>query len=72
MIFSFKLLPLGDVTAIIAVTPLVVVGLSAVLLGERVDRIKLAAIGLGLLGVLLVAGPGIGIFGFATSFPWVG
>ena len=72
MIFSFKLLPLGDVTAIIAVTPLVVVGLSAVLLGERVDRIKLAAIGLGLLGVLLVARPGIGIFGFATLIPMGG
>lgn len=72
MIVSFKLLPLGDVTSIIAATPLVVLGLSALFLHERAGRLQLVAVALGFLGVLLVAKPGLGVFGFTTLVPMAG
>lgn len=40
-------------------TPLLIVGLAAVVLGERITRRKLAALALGLLGVMLTAATGL-------------
>lgn len=51
------LLPLPEVTAIGYATPMFTVLLAAVFLGERVRLIRLSAVGLGLVGVMIVLAP---------------
>lgn len=51
------LLPLPEVTAIGYATPMFTVLLAALLLGERVRIIRLSAVGLGLIGVMIVIAP---------------
>jgi drug/metabolite transporter (DMT)-like permease len=71
-VFAFRSLPLADVTAIGAATPLVVLALAVVFLGERVGPYRWVAVAVGLLGTLLVARPGFGVFGWATLLPIAG
>lgn len=71
------LTPLSSTTAILQATPIVVVAASAILFGEKVGWRRWAAVGLGLVGVLVIIQPGadgfsavsllavIGMFGFA-------
>jgi drug/metabolite transporter (DMT)-like permease len=56
---AFSLLPLADVHAVGAVSPLVVVALSVPFLGERVGWRRWAAVVVGFLGVLIIVRPGI-------------
>lgn len=56
-IFAVRALPLADAYAIFFVAPLLITALSVPLLGERVDRGRWIAIGVGLLGVLVVLRP---------------
>jgi drug/metabolite transporter (DMT)-like permease len=51
------LLPLPEVTAIAFASPLVTVLLAAVLLGERVRAFRLTAVGIGLVGVIVILWP---------------
>ncbi|MFZ1428333.1 MAG: DMT family transporter [Geminicoccaceae bacterium] len=60
VVWCFGRLPLADVHAILALTPLAVTALAVPLLGEAVGPRRWAAIGVGLLGVLLIVRPGIG------------
>jgi drug/metabolite transporter (DMT)-like permease len=62
-------MPLADATAIQFVAPLLVVGLSIPLLGERVQWWKWAAAGVGFIGVLVIARPGAGGVGWAMLLP---
>lgn len=62
-------MPLADVTAIQFVAPLLLVGLSIPLLGERVEWWKWAAAGVGFAGVLVIARPGAGGVGWAMLLP---
>lgn len=55
---SFVLVPLTVATAILQAAPLVVVGGAALVLGERVEWRRWAAVGAGLVGVLLILRPG--------------
>jgi len=64
-------MPLADVTAIQFVAPLLLVGLSIPLLGERVEWWKWAAAGVGFAGVLVIARPGAGGIGWAMLLPLV-
>jgi len=66
---ALSVLAMADATAITFVAPLCVVVLSIVLLGERVDWQRWAAVGLGFLGVLVVVRPGSGVFGPAALWP---
>ncbi|MGV6849380.1 MAG: DMT family transporter [Marinibacterium sp.] len=50
-------LPLPDVTAIGYATPIFVVILAALMLGERIRIIRISAVALGLIGVLIVIWP---------------
>ena len=61
VIWCFGRLPLADVHAIIALTPLTVTALSAPLLCERVGPGRWAAVAVGFAGVLLVLRPGLGV-----------
>ncbi len=72
MMLSFSLLPLGDVTAIIAAAPIIVTALSVLLLGETLTRTGLLCLFAGFAGVLLVAKPGVGVFGFLSLIPLFG
>ncbi|MGG7565357.1 DMT family transporter [Rhodovulum sp. DZ06] len=63
---ALALIPLSTVTAILQATPLVVVAGAAWLFRERVGPRRWAAIGAGLVGVLLILRPGGESFSAAT------
>ena len=54
---SFKLLPLGDATALHFASPLILTALSVPFLGEKVGPWRWGAVGLGLIGVIIIASP---------------
>ena len=54
---ALGLLPLPEVTAIGFVAPLLTVLLAAVLLGERLRAFRMTAVGIGLVGVLVILWP---------------
>ena len=54
---GLKLLPLPEVTAIRFAGPIFVVIFAALILGERIKLIRLSAVGVGLIGVLIVMWP---------------
>lgn len=54
---SFKLLPLGDATAIHFASPMILTALSVPLLGEKVGPWRWSAVAIGLIGVLFIAAP---------------
>jgi drug/metabolite transporter (DMT)-like permease len=56
---AIRLLPLGDVHAVAASTPLIVTALAQPLLGERVGSRRWAAVGVGMVGLLVVIRPGL-------------
>jgi drug/metabolite transporter (DMT)-like permease len=65
-IYTVGKMPLADAYAIFFVSPLLITALSVPLLGERVDARRWAAIGVGLLGMLVVLRPtGEGTFTLA-------
>lgn len=57
-ILAVALTPLSSATAILQATPVVVVLGAALVFGERVGRLRWAAVALGLAGVLIVLRPG--------------
>jgi drug/metabolite transporter (DMT)-like permease len=71
-IISFRLLPLADVTALAAATPLVVLALAVPLLGERVGWHRWTAVIVGFAGMLIIARPGASSFGWLTLLPLSG
>jgi drug/metabolite transporter (DMT)-like permease len=58
-IVAFKFLPLADVHAVAASTPLFVVALSVPFLGEKIGPRRMLAVLLGLAGVLIIVRPGL-------------
>ena len=71
-LLSFQLLPLAEVTAVGAVTPLFVTVLAVIFLAERVGWQRWFAIAMGFIGVLIVTRPGMGVFGWAMLLPLLG
>ncbi|MBT5413416.1 MAG: DMT family transporter [Rhodospirillaceae bacterium] len=69
-ISGLKYMPLADATAILFVSPLLVAILSVPLLGETVGLRRWIAIGIGLVGMLIVIRPGLGVFGLPALFPF--
>ncbi|HEX2115730.1 MAG TPA: DMT family transporter [Alphaproteobacteria bacterium] len=57
-ILALHYLPLADVHALAAITPLLVTALSVPILGERVEWRRWAAIAAGFVGVLIIVRPG--------------
>ncbi len=66
---SFRHLPVGDVTAIGQLTPVVVTLLAVFTLGEKLSPARLACVVGGFLGALLVVRPGGAVFGWALAMP---
>lgn len=54
---AVTMIPLADVTAITFTAPMFLTVLAMVFLGERIHRFRWTALGLGLLGVLIMLGP---------------
>ncbi len=69
VILGVSLMPLADATAISFASPLLVVALSAPLLGERVSVHSWAGVACGFAGVLIIARPGAGTIAWAAVFP---
>lgn len=57
---ALTFLPLADVTAISFASPLIVVALAAVMLGETVKLYRWSAVAIGFLGVLIMVSPHLG------------
>ena len=68
-VWAFSLLPLANVHAIAAVSPLIAMALAVPLLGERVGWHRWAAVGAGLVGVLVIVRPGVGATEWAMAIP---
>jgi drug/metabolite transporter (DMT)-like permease len=72
-IVALKHMPIADVTAIAQIAPLVVLLGMWLFFGEKVGGLRIALVGLGITGALLVAQPGgetaspFAIFGFFTA-----
>lgn len=58
---SYRYLPLPEATALLYAGPLMVVILSAFLLGERVRAFRITTVIVGLIGVLIVLSPTLGV-----------
>lgn len=69
IISGLRYIPLAETTAVIFLAPLFVTLLSALLLREQVRLVQWLAIGLGLLGVLLVVRPGGELFVWPILYP---
>ncbi len=57
-VLAFRYLPLADTHAIAATSPLIVIALGALFLGEKVDAARWLAVLAGFAGVLLIVRPG--------------
>ncbi|MDE3177700.1 MAG: DMT family transporter [Pseudomonadota bacterium] len=65
--YATRSMPLADVMTFYMAAPIIITALSALTLGEEVEPIRWAAIGLGFIGVLVALRPSADIF--ATSSP---
>ena len=54
---SFKMLPLGDATALHFASPMILTALSVPFLGEKVGKWRWGAVVVGLIGVMIIANP---------------
>ncbi|ESZ27948.1 DMT family transporter [Mesorhizobium sp. L2C084A000] len=59
-LYALTLIPLAVLISIEFTTPIWTAILAVIFLGERLNRAKLAAIGLGLIGVVIIVRPGVG------------
>lgn len=72
-IYALRQMPIADITAIMQITPLLVVAGGAIFWGDRVGPLRFGLIGLGIVGALLVAQPGsamaspFAMLGFAVA-----
>ena len=62
-------LPLADAVAVFFVSPLIITGLSVIMLGEKVGPRRWGAVFVGLAGVLVVMRPGSATFTLPAIFP---
>jgi drug/metabolite transporter (DMT)-like permease len=62
IVMALAVVPLAEVTVIAQSQPLVVTLMAAAFLGERVGPRRWTAVGLGLLGVIIIMRPGLGAF----------
>ncbi len=68
---ALRFIPLAEATAIIFVAPFMIVGISVFFLGEHVGIRRIAAVGVGLVGVLVILRPGAGAVHWAAFLPLV-
>ena len=67
--FALRVMPLADVVAIWALSPILVTALSVPLLGERVGLRRWASVAAGFVGALIIIRPGLGVMQAAATLP---
>jgi len=67
--FSLKYMPVGEFTAVVMITPLVMTLLASLTLGERVSPLRWALVAGGFLGTLVIIRPGDEGFNWALLLP---
>ena len=72
ILLALAAVPLGTITAVMQVQPLVLTALGAVFLKEAVGWRRISAVVLGLIGVLIILRPGMAGFNPAILFALVG
>ena len=68
-VLAFSYLPLADVHAVAATSPLIVIGLGVLFLGERAGVARWLAVAAGFVGVLVVVRPGFKAFDWPLLLP---
>ena len=71
-VLAFRYLPLADAHAIAATSPLIVIALGVLFLGERAGLARWLAVAAGFAGVLLIVQPGFRTFDWPLLLPLVG
>lgn len=69
MVYAYTLIGLIESHAVFAFCPLLVVALSGPILGEKISWRRWAAVGAGMVGVLIVLRPGAGVISLAALLP---
>lgn len=71
-VLSFRYLPLADTHAVAATSPLIVIALGVLFLGERAGWARWAAVAAGFVGVLMIVRPGIRSLDWPLLLPLTG
>ena len=66
---ALRYLPIADTVALSFIAPLLVTGLSVILLHEKVGPRRWIAVGVGFVGVLIITRPGAGVVHWAAALP---
>ncbi len=69
IVWGYTRIGLINSLAVFSVCPLLIVALSGPILGERISWQRWAAVGAGLVGVLIILRPGMGVFSWAALLP---
>lgn len=69
IVWGYTLIGLIESHAVFAICPLLIVALSGPVLGERISWQRWAAVGAGMLGVLVILRPGAGVFSWPALLP---
>ena len=68
---GYTLIGLIESHAVFAICPLLIVAMSGPILGEVISWRRWAAVGLGMLGVVIILRPGVGVFSWTALVPMV-
>jgi len=71
-VLAFRYLPLADTHAVAATSPLIVIALGALFLGERAGPARWLAVAVGLAGVLMIVRPGFRTLDWPLLLPMLG
>ena len=71
-VLAFRYLPLADTHAVAATSPLIVIAMGVLFLGERAGAARWLAVAAGFVGVLLIVRPGFRSFDWPLVLPLVG
>lgn len=71
LIAAFSVMPIATAIAIFFVEPLILTILAGFLLGETAGPRRLIAVGVGLVGAMIVIRPGFSTYGWATVLPLI-
>jgi len=71
-VLAFRYLPLADTHAVAATSPLIVIALGVLFLGERAGPARWLAVAAGFIGVLLIIQPGLRALSCPVLLPLIG
>jgi drug/metabolite transporter (DMT)-like permease len=71
-VLAFRYLPLADTHAVAATSPLIVIALGVLFLGERAGAARWLAVAAGFAGVLLIVQPGLRSLDWPVLLPLIG